>query len=84
MAVVTAHDERPATGELVGSVPDAGEADVVAAIDAAAAAFDAWKSLAAVERARLLRRAADAVRERKGDIASVMFHGVIAAVTPTG
>jgi succinate-semialdehyde dehydrogenase/glutarate-semialdehyde dehydrogenase len=36
------------------------------------AAFDAWKSLAAIERARLLRRAADAVRERKGDIASVM------------
>jgi succinate-semialdehyde dehydrogenase/glutarate-semialdehyde dehydrogenase len=63
---------NPATGELVGSVPDAAEADVVAAIDAAAAAFDAWKSLAAIERARLLRRAADAVRERKGDIAAVM------------
>ena len=35
----------PATGEVVGSVPNAGEADVEAAIDAAAAALDGWKSL---------------------------------------
>jgi succinate-semialdehyde dehydrogenase / glutarate-semialdehyde dehydrogenase len=32
---------NPATGQLVGSAPDASEADVVAAIDAAAGAFDA-------------------------------------------
>ena len=35
----------PATGDVVGSVPDAGEADVSAAIDAASAAFEPWRSL---------------------------------------
>ena len=46
----------PATGELVGSVPDAGESDVKAAIDAAAGALDEWKALPALQRARILRR----------------------------
>ncbi len=62
----------PATGEVVGSVPDAGKADVEAAIDAAAAALEPWKSLAAIERARILRRSADLMRERKDAIAAVM------------
>jgi succinate-semialdehyde dehydrogenase / glutarate-semialdehyde dehydrogenase len=62
----------PATGEVVGSVPDAGEADVQAAIDAASAAFEPWRSLAAIERARILRRSADLIRERKAEIAAVM------------
>ena len=62
----------PATGEVVGSVPNAGEADVRAAIDAAAAALDGWKAQPAIERARILRRAADLIRERKQEIALVM------------
>ena len=62
----------PATGDLVGSVPDAGEADVRAAIDAAAAALDEWKALPAIQRARILRRAADLIRERKDQIGLVM------------
>jgi succinate-semialdehyde dehydrogenase/glutarate-semialdehyde dehydrogenase len=62
----------PATGDAVGSVPDAGQADVQAAIDAAAAALDSWKGLAAIERARILRRSADLIRERKDAIAAVM------------
>jgi succinate-semialdehyde dehydrogenase/glutarate-semialdehyde dehydrogenase len=62
----------PATGEPVGSVPDAGEADVRAAIDAAAAALEDWRSRAAIERARILRRAADLMRERKSEIGAVM------------
>jgi succinate-semialdehyde dehydrogenase/glutarate-semialdehyde dehydrogenase len=62
----------PATGEVVGSVPNAGEQDVRAAIDAAAAAFEGWRGLAAIERARLLRRSADLIRERKDEIAAVM------------
>ncbi len=62
----------PATGELVGTVPNAGEDDVRAAIDAAAAAFEGWKSLPAIQRARILRRAADLIRERKDQIGLVM------------
>lgn len=62
----------PATGELVGSVPDAGESDVKAAIDAAAGALDEWKALPALQRARILRKAADLIRERRDTIALVM------------
>ena len=63
---------NPATGEVVGSVPNASAADVQAAIDAAADALDGWKSLAPIERARVLRRSADLIRERKEEIAAVM------------
>src|SRR5689334_15853282 len=63
---------NPATGEVVGSVPNGSEADVRAAIDAAADALDDWKTLPAIERARVLRRSADVIRERKDEIAGVM------------
>jgi succinate-semialdehyde dehydrogenase / glutarate-semialdehyde dehydrogenase len=62
----------PATGEVVGSVPDAGESDVQAAIDAAAAALDDWKAQPALARARILRSSADLIRERRDRIALVM------------
>ncbi len=63
---------NPATGETVGSVPNGSEADVRAAIDAAADALDDWKSRPAIERARLLRRSAEVIRGRKDEIAAVM------------
>ncbi len=63
---------NPATGEVVGTVPHGGAEDVQAAIDAAAGALEGWKSLPAIERARVLRRSADLIRERKEDIAAVM------------
>ncbi len=62
----------PATGDVVGSMPNAGEADVRAAIDAAAAALEGWKATSALERGRVLRRAADLMRERRDEIALVM------------
>ena len=63
---------NPASGETVGSAPNGTEADVRAAIDAAAGALEGWKSRPAIERARLLRRSADVIRERKDEIAAVM------------
>src|SRR5579872_5016869 len=63
---------NPATGEVVGSMPEGSQEDVQAAIDAAAAALEGWKSLPAIERARTLRRSADLIRERKDEIAAVM------------
>jgi len=62
----------PATGAVVGSVPNAGESDVRAAIDAASAAFEDWQSQPALQRARILRRSADLIRERRDRIALVM------------
>jgi succinate-semialdehyde dehydrogenase/glutarate-semialdehyde dehydrogenase len=63
---------NPATGEVVGSVPDATAEDVRSAIDAAAAALPEWRSATALSRSRLLRRAADVIRERATDIATTM------------
>jgi succinate-semialdehyde dehydrogenase / glutarate-semialdehyde dehydrogenase len=62
----------PARGDVVGSVADASTEDVRAAIDAAAAALPAWRDRPAIERARILRRAADVVRERRSEIAALM------------
>ena len=62
----------PATGDLVGSMPNAGEEDVQAAIDAAAGALEGWKASPAIQRARILRRAADLIRERRDEIGLVM------------
>ena len=62
----------PATGDLVGSMPNAGAEDVQSAIDAAADALDGWKALPAIQRARILRRAADLIRERRDEIGLVM------------
>ena len=63
---------NPATGEVVGTVPDGSRADVQRAIDAAAGALEGWKSLPAIERARILRRSADLIRGRRDEIAAVM------------
>ena len=63
---------NPFDSAVVGSVSDAGEADVRGAIDAAADAFEGWRSRPAIERARILRRAADLMRERKERIALTM------------
>ena len=62
----------PATGNKVGSMPNGTEADVKAAIDAAAAALPGWRSTPAIQRARILRKAADLMRERATEIATAM------------
>jgi malonate-semialdehyde dehydrogenase (acetylating) / methylmalonate-semialdehyde dehydrogenase len=45
---------NPATGEVIGSVPLGGAADVDRAVNAAHAAFASWRSTPAVQRARFL------------------------------
>ena len=62
----------PATGNKVGSMPNGTEADVKAAIDAAAAALPGWRSTPAIQRARILRKAAELMRERAEEIATAM------------
>ncbi len=57
-----AHDViNPATEEVVQSVALADEGEADAAIARAAAAADGWRAIAPADRARLLRRFADAV-----------------------
>jgi succinate-semialdehyde dehydrogenase/glutarate-semialdehyde dehydrogenase len=63
---------NPATGEVVGSTPDATADDVRAAIEAAAGALDDWRNTSAQTRARLLRKSADVMRERVDEIGTLM------------
>ncbi|HUA96488.1 MAG TPA: aldehyde dehydrogenase family protein, partial [Acidimicrobiales bacterium] len=63
---------NPATGEVLAKVADGGRADMQEAIDRAATAQPAWGSTMALERAAILRRAAELTRERIGFLAQVM------------
>jgi succinate-semialdehyde dehydrogenase/glutarate-semialdehyde dehydrogenase len=62
----------PATGDVVGVVADATCEDVRAAIDVAERAAADWRDVPAIERGRLLRRAADLLLDRSAEVAAVM------------
>ena len=63
---------NPATGAVVGTAVNATADDVRRAIDAADEALGPWKALAAIERARILRRASDRILAEADHIAAVM------------
>jgi aldehyde dehydrogenase (NAD+)/betaine-aldehyde dehydrogenase len=60
---------NPFDGTVLASVSEAGPADVDLAVDAAQAAFPAWRSLAAAQRGRLLGKLADAIEENGDELA---------------
>jgi acyl-CoA reductase-like NAD-dependent aldehyde dehydrogenase len=61
---------NPATEAVIAAVPSAGRADVDAAVSAARAALSgAWAGFSARERARLLWRLGERLRERADDVA---------------
>lgn len=65
----------PATGEVVGQVPEAVEADVDRAVQAARQAFDdsaGWSQWTAAERADVMERFADALEARAGETAHLV------------
>ncbi len=53
----------PATGEVIGTVPNMGRTETKRAIAAAAKALPAWKATTAKERAKLLHRLADLIEQ---------------------
>lgn len=59
----------PATGEVIARLHAATENVVELAVEAARAAQPAWARLKPVERGRILRRAADLLRERNAELA---------------
>jgi succinate-semialdehyde dehydrogenase/glutarate-semialdehyde dehydrogenase len=63
---------NPATGEVLGSVPNLGAAETRAAIEAAAAAFPAWAARTAKDRAGLLRKWHDLMLAHADDLAMLM------------
>ncbi|HDR9507716.1 NAD-dependent succinate-semialdehyde dehydrogenase [Burkholderia cepacia] len=63
---------NPATQIEIGRVPLATAADLDRALQATAPAFDVWRNTVPAERARILKRAAELMRERAEHIATVM------------
>ncbi|WP_242127785.1 NAD-dependent succinate-semialdehyde dehydrogenase [Sphingobium sp. Sx8-8] len=64
--------DNPATGAIIGTVPDCGEAETQAAIAAAEAAYPAWRARTASERAALLERWHAMVLENIADLGRIM------------
>ena len=60
---------NPATGQILASVQQAAKADVDAAVKSAQQGQQVWAAMTAVERARILRRAVDILRERNDELA---------------
>lgn len=63
---------NPATGETIGTCAVATRDDLDRALDAAARGFSAWRAVSAFERGKVMRRAADLLRERADAIARIM------------
>ncbi len=63
---------NPATGESLGSVPHMGAAETRRAIDAANAAWPAWRKKSAKERAVILRKWNDLMLANADDLALIM------------
>jgi succinate-semialdehyde dehydrogenase / glutarate-semialdehyde dehydrogenase len=63
---------NPATGTVLGTVPDMGADEARSAIEAAAAAFPAWAARTAKDRATLLRRWHDLMLLNADDLATLM------------
>ncbi len=62
----------PATEEKIGTVAQAGVEDLDRALAAAEKGFAAWRKVSALERSKILRRAAENLRTRVEDIAGLM------------
>jgi succinate-semialdehyde dehydrogenase / glutarate-semialdehyde dehydrogenase len=62
----------PATGRLIGHVPDMGSNEADLAIAAAAAAFPQWRQKTAEQRARILRRLYELMLDNLEDLALIM------------
>jgi betaine-aldehyde dehydrogenase len=62
---------NPGTGESLGEVVHCSAEDVDAAVQAASKAFKAWRDVAPLERAKLLRPIAGIVRDRAEELAMI-------------
>ncbi|MCP4833199.1 MAG: aldehyde dehydrogenase family protein, partial [Phycisphaera sp.] len=62
----------PATDDVVATVPDSGPAETIAAIDAAAKAYETWRLVPVSERAAITRRFADSILADRERIAGII------------
>src|ERR1700754_4354831 len=75
----TAPVTNPATGEVTGQVALASVEDARAVIDAAAAAFPAWRDTSLAKRTAILFKFRELLNERKGELAEIITseHGKV-------
>jgi len=62
---------NPATGKVLAQLPHASTADLDAALEAAQKGFQVWKATSAYDRSKIMRKAADLMRERYDHISKV-------------
>jgi len=63
---------NPATGDQIGTVAHAERADLDRALEAAQKGFNAWRKVSAFDRYKLMRKAAELMRERADKIAPLL------------
>src|SRR5512139_903142 len=63
---------NPATGKVLAHLPHASTADLDEALAAAQKGFATWKAMSAYDRSKVMRKAADLLRERAEHVAKVM------------
>jgi succinate-semialdehyde dehydrogenase/glutarate-semialdehyde dehydrogenase len=63
---------NPATEEKIGNLAHAGTTDLDEALDAAAAGFAVWRKVAPYDRSKIMRKAAELLRERLETVAAIM------------
>ncbi len=63
---------NPATGTPLAILPHASSTDLDEALDAAQTGFETWRRIQPHERAEILRRAANLLRERREHIATIL------------
>ncbi len=63
---------NPATGEVLGTIPNMGTAETRRAIEAANAAWGGWRKKTAKERANILRKLFNLMMENQEDLAVLM------------
>jgi succinate-semialdehyde dehydrogenase/glutarate-semialdehyde dehydrogenase len=64
--------QNPATGEEIGRVAHAGQADLDRALEAAQRGFETWRDFTPAARSKIMRVAADLMRERADAIAQML------------
>jgi succinate-semialdehyde dehydrogenase/glutarate-semialdehyde dehydrogenase len=62
---------NPATGKALGRLPHASKSDLDHALAAAEKGFAVWKAMSAYDRSKIMRKAAELLRERAEHVATV-------------
>ncbi len=68
----TVEIDNPATGKIIGTVPNCGAAETKQVIDDAHIAFESWRKLSAKERGAYILKWHQLIEENKDDLARIM------------